>query len=526
MPGASKKIQLGVSFIASAALMAAMTSCTISPSSQGDGNRDGTIILAVAGEVTSIDPVNADYSQADMIESTLYDTLVSYDSSGKIVPKLATEFTQSADAKSITIKLRDGVKFHDGTPLEASDVVYSLTRYQELGRGVANLISSFESAEATDTSSVKINLKRPDSTMLGALSKIYIVNADLVEKNAGSDRGQTWLQSNDAGSGAYVTKAGPGAGDVTVEAFAGYWNVRNDRPQQLIFRRIDESGTQRDELRAGNIDIALYLNSRDAEELKNTAGITTGSLPQALQTYVFFNTTTGPTADVRVRRAIELAYDYSGGLQGIRGGFGTIANGPLPETLPCRIEDQPNAQNKEEAKKLLADAGAENLKLTMRFQPAFPAMSREATLLQSNLKEIGVDLELQPIAFPDYLKSLGSPDTIPQMALIEDFAQYPDPGVMLIKGYRSTATGTNKAGFSDPKVDQLLDAAEASADATERCGLYKDAQKIINDQVPAINMYTVGQPAGWRSDIKGIDPSPTVLLLAPAETLRVGDGQK
>lgn len=507
-----------------AALTIGLAGCVADQSTPGTSTTDDrrkTVIIARAGEVTSVDPVNADYAQADIIASTLYDTLVTYDDSGKVAPRLATQFELSDDAKTITLTLREDVTFHDGAKLQPADVVYSLDRYKAIGRGVANFISGYASSKVQGTNQVVVNLAQPDSLALGALSKIYILNSKLVEQNAGSDQAETWLANNDAGSGAYTLKQGPSAGDVNVALFDQYWDKADGRPVAMIFRRIDESATQRDALKAADIDIALSLVSQDAAALNGAEGITSGSIDQALQTYVFFNTTTGPTADPKVRKAIQLAYDYAGGLKSIRGGFGDIATGPLPTTLPCRPDTSAYAQDVDRAKKLLAESGQSNLKLTMRFQPAFPAMAREATLFQSNLKDIGIDLQLEPIAFPDYLKSLQNAKTIPQLALIEDFSPYPDPGVMLIKGYRSTAKGSNKAGYSNPKVDDLLTQAETSGDADQRCRLYQDAQKLIIDDAPSVNMYTVAQPAAWRSDIQGVVASDTVLLLAPAATLRV-----
>ncbi len=197
--------------------------------------------------------------------------------------------------------------------------------------------------------------------------------------------------------------------------------------------------------------------------------MTVQSQPVNLQANIFFNVMNGPTANKAVRQAIQMAYDYTGGLETIRGGNGTIATGPLPGQFSCRPEMPAYGQDLEQAKKLLSDAGMFDLTLTMKFQPVFKEQEREATLLQSNLAQIGVTLELEPIAYADYLSALKSPDSIPQMMLATDFAQYPDPGVMLVKTYKSDQVGTNKSGYRNPTVDELLGRAAETSDA--RCGV-------------------------------------------------------
>ena len=233
---------------------------------------------------------------------------------------------------------------------------------------------------------------------------------------------------------------------------------------------------------------------------------------------MIFNTQVGPTADPRVRRAIRLAYDYAGGLKAIRLGNGEIANGPLPAAMPCRPDLPPIAQDLAGAKQLLKDAGQEKLALKMLYQPQIEVQRQEATLLQSNLRDIGVELTLEPVTFASYMGMLSKVDTIPQMMLLDDFAQFPDPGAMLFKGFRSNAVGTNRSGYSNPEVDKILDAAIATADNDKRCDLYKQAQVIIDADSPQMTMYSVGRPVPYRDQqLQPVQVSYVVFPLAPAD---------
>src|SRR6056297_2953167 len=154
----------------------------------------------------------------------------------------------------------------------------------------------------------------------------------------------------------------------------------------------------------------------------------------------------------------------------------------------------------------------------MKFQPVFETQTREATLIQSNLAQLGIDLTLEPIAFPDYLASLGSPDTIPQMILMLDFAQFPDTGVFLIRSFHSQSIGsTNRSGYSNPELDRLLDAASVDPDEDSRCETYKEVQRLVENEGLYMDMYLLTRPVAFRPDqVAGIAGSPVVYPLAPA----------
>ena len=485
---------------------------------QGSFDRSKSVIFANGGALTTLDPLRTDYAQTSFAVNATYDSLVTFDKNARIVGRLAESFHVADDVKSISIRLRPGVLFQDGKPLTADDVAFTLDRLKRLGIGIAGQISEYDSTVISDPLNLTIKLKQPSAIFLGALSKIYVLNSKLVAANAGTDDGQTWLQSHVAGSGPFSLSIQQGL-NTFLALNPNYWDKVEGRPATIVLRRIDEGSTQRDEIRSGNVDLAILgMGYRDAAGLVANGIAKDAQLRPALQANVVFNTRHGPTADPRVRRAIRLAYDYEGGLKNIRLGNGTIANGPLPTTLPCRPDLPQSKRNLEEARNLLNEAGVKNLQLTLRFQPTIEVQRLEATLLQSNLAEIGVTLDLQPITFANYLQTLANIDTIPQMILLDDFAQFPDAGAMLFKTFRSGAVGTNRSGYSNPDVDKLLDDAVQTKDEAARCELYKKAQSIIDGDSVYLSMYTVGRPAPYRpQQLKPLDASWVVFPVAPSD---------
>jgi peptide/nickel transport system substrate-binding protein len=500
---------LAVGAVASVAL----TACSAGGTNSNNSGGGSALNVGYTQPLQTLDPIHSDQNQTNSIDDTLYDTLLTYDAQNNLIGSLATAYTVAPNSKSVDITLRSGVKFHDGSELTSADVKYTFDRYVAVGQGIASQLSDYASTAITDPTHLTINLKTANALFPANLSKLYILEQKLVSAHAGSDQGQAWLQSHDAGSGPFqVTN---GTVPVSVSRFADFWQFDPKRPKGIVFQQIAESPTKADKLKSGDLDIALNLQTADAKGIEKANGVTVDwvSVPNAA--YIFMNTAYGPTANPVVRKAMQLAYNYSGGLNEIRGGEGQILNGPLPQSMPCLVTTPAFSQNLAEAKSMLASAGLSNLKLTLRFQPSISDQVREATLFQSDLRTIGVNLTLTPITFPDYLSSLSHPSTIPSMVLLQDTAPLPDSGVYLIKAYDSSNIGTtNRGAYKNATVDNLLNQATVTNDANARCGLYKQAQDQINKDAVAIDMYTLKAPLAYRTGLTGVAASQLVFPMS------------
>lgn len=472
-----------------------------------DAQGKSILVVGQTGPIDTLDPLHADVSRTDNVNSGLYNTLISYDQDGKVVPQLATEWTISPDVTSIEFTLRTDVKFHDGTPLTAADVVYTLDRLKRLGQGISSMIGNYKSATATDDSHVKVELSAPSTLMLGALTKIYILNSKLVQQHAGSDDGQAWLHSNEAGSGPYQFEAAqPDTTNVRLSLFKDYWAPDAARADIVIVKRMDGSATQSAALRAGSIDVATEISPRDVLTFQGQPGFTVSRGRSSGGTYVYFNVDHGPTANIDLRRALQYAYDYQGDIDKIQVGGGQLTDGPLPPSTACRPKGETARQDIAKAKELLAASKLTDLKLTMTYDPSFTTMNAEAVLLQSNLRDIGIDLTLKPATFPEYLAMLKSPETLPQMALVIDYMQYPDPGTMLSVDYTTAAIkqGTSKTAYSNPEVDKLIEGAIVNPDPAARCDMYTQAQQKIMDDALSINLAYSSPPIVAGPKVSGI----------------------
>ncbi|MGN8025110.1 ABC transporter substrate-binding protein [Microbacterium sp. 22242] len=517
---------LGTALLALPLVATSLAACTAGGSGGGGGGSttaaSTSVVVGFKHEFNTMDPLRADYAQTNMVDNIVYEPLVRFDAGqdNKMVGELATAFTVSHDAKSIAFTLRDKVTFHDGTPFTAKDVKYSLDRYTRLGQGIASQLAGYDSTTVVDDAHVVVNLKAPNAFFINGLANVYILEADAVSKNAGADDAQGWLQAHEAGTGPFEGTGSTSADGTTVKRFDKYWGFDAKRPTQMVFRRIDESATNRDELKAGNIDISFGLSAIDATALKGQSGVSVKFVPTSGQTQLWFNSSTGPTADPKIREGLRLAFDYSGGFKKILDGNGAISSGILSPAFTCRADAKPSAQDKAKAKQLLAGLGSTALDL--RYQSVDSTQTQIATLFQSNLKDLGVTVNLVPIAFPDYLKTLSDPASIPGLTLINDYILTPDPGAGLDKLYNSANIGnTNKGAYKNPKVDELLSKARTVADAGARCDIYKQVETIVADDSVQANLFQVAFPVGYRSDLKGIDFSWSATPIS-FFTLRVG----
>ncbi|GAA3695975.1 hypothetical protein GCM10023081_36400 [Arthrobacter ginkgonis] len=435
----------------------------------------------------TLDPQQASNATNEFYNAPVYNTLVTFNAQGELAPELAVEWEIAKDAKSLTLKLRDGVTFHSGNPFTADDVVYTLERAKKVGTGVAAFIAGVESATAQDDSTVTIKLRETNLDAINALSMVYILDSALVKQHEGNDNAQQWLANNDAGSGAFAMKAFKPSQQVSLARFDGYWEPLAGRPSVLEMRMIPEASAVRDELQAGGIDIGYEIAAADKPLFESSDKYQVVTIPGPIQTYVNLNMKGKWTSDPRVREALQLSYDYQGHLDTILHGRGKFATGLASDTVRCRAELPALHQDLERAKSLIKEAGAEGATLTLAYQTGPVEHNMAGTVLQSSLREIGLNVEIKNVTFPQYLEMLSSPETVPDLGIAWDFAAYPSVGPMLQRAWHSSAIGqTNASQYSNAQVDALLDASAESVDAQQACDDLVEAQKLIAADRPTL----------------------------------------
>jgi peptide/nickel transport system substrate-binding protein len=510
-PGTARRrarlVATGVALLGATALLAGCAS------GGGDTSaRASTLVIAENEPPATFDPVQADNSTVDEVVIPAYDTLVSYDASANLVGELASEWTVDEAGTSIEMTLRDDVTFHDGAALTAADVVYTLDRIKSLGIGVASLITSYDSATATDDTHLTITLTQADAPFLAALSRVYILNSALVEENAGDDQGQAWLAENDAGSGPYTVTGYTANQSATFEQYADYWGGFDGQAAALEYRYLTDASTQASALQSGDVDIAMDIAPADRATF-DTDGYTIDSSPTNVVLYSFFNMADPVTSNPAVREAVSYAYDYGQHVDTILQGDGSPVNGPIPSGMQCAATDdigQPDF-DLDKAKQIVDDNGLAGTSLTMTYLQATAEMEQAATLLQSNLADIGMTLELQAVTYPQYVELAASDATRPQMGMIYAFPPFPDTSAIMYQLFdpQFIGVGQNWGGYSNPEVTALVQSAQVESDQDLRCEQYQQAEKIVVGDFASVNMANSNIVAVMNDRVSGYTYQPS-----------------
>ncbi len=436
----------------------------------------------------TIDPAKiSDYTDY-MASVNLYDALVTVNAKGEIVPQLAESWTVSDDAKEVTYKIRDDAKFADGSPVEASDVVYSVERLLKINQGPANLFAGVlkaGSVVAVDAKTVKFTLEKTFAPFLATVPAIMILNADLVKANEGTDDGQAWLADNVAGAGAYKLVSWDRGASMVIERNADYYGGWGENPiDEVRWIITNDEATVKSMAASGELTMTSSAQAPDTyTSLAQNERFVIRTEPTQTVFNLKLNTKLPPTDDIHVRKAITLATDYDT----IRSTIfpGGELNGPLPPAFATAYaEDLPKpVYDLEAAKAELAKSkyAGQPIKVSLAYVAGLKFEEEIALLMQANLEQIGVTVEVQPEPWNRITELATKVETSPNIAEIFFSPTYPSPDSMFFTQYHSSAAGTwaSLEWLQDAEVDKLIDDARATGDVAKQAELYKQLQHKI-----------------------------------------------
>jgi len=487
-----------------------------------------TIIYATDEPMVSLDPAwtvaNTDYRETYL----MYDRLVTYrGASTTPEPMLAKSYDISEDGLAYTFHLRDGVKFHDGTTLDANAVVSSFLRALKLGEqggwaGTFIGIVDEEGVKAVDDYTVQFNLRERYAPFVPCLAvqALGIVSPKVMEHETEGDLGKAWLSQNEAGSGSFKLKEYVPNEKIVLSAVKDYWGGV-PKIDEMIVQIITEPSTQRLMLETGEIDGAEDIPVIALSELSKNPDIHVVDDPGFFISFMILNTQK-KLKDAKVRKAIAHAVDFDGIINDINFGRGTRLRSALPKGFPGADESIPLYDyDLDKTQVLLADAGYDKgLELDMLIAP-FEEWIKISTSLQSSLAKVNVKLNIQQFAWPTYIEKLSHGDH--DLALMGWTPDYADPNMQVWFYFysKNAGPGWNFAFYNNPKVDQLIIAGRSETDMSKRLEMYSEIQKITVDEAPYIWLY---QGLGYggltlRSWVKGYVFNPLNAWFIPADTV-------
>lgn len=477
------------------------------------------IVFGGRQAIPVLDPhVRYDWSTR-MAQQAFYDALFKYEGDpAEIKPWLAESWDISEDGRIWTIKIVDGVKFHNGDPLDAEAVRYSFERGLRLNKGVAWMYSAFlppENITVIDPLTVQFELSEPFAAFQSFLPWWYIVNPAQVQANeVDGDWGQAWLVDHEAGSGPFEMGRWQPNALYEMVARKDYWKgwPQGDKaPAGVIYRIITEPAAQKAALLRGEADIVEGLTSDDYVQMARQESVVIQN-HQGMTTFgIKFNTQRGPTADLNLRKAIAYAMDYDA-LVAIYNGDARLETSPFPQGMMGHIDvaDIPR-QDLEKAREYMAKTEWANGGLTLQYVhlTGLEEARRIGLVLLDNLKELGITVEMVSDTWPNMVARGADVETSPNMTSVFTTPISTDPDSVAYQ-YHPSSHGQYYAMhfYNNPEVAEWIEQARAATEWDTRAELYAKVQtQVVADQPEIFGML---QNRRWahQSYLKGFNFSP------------------
>jgi peptide/nickel transport system substrate-binding protein len=448
------------------------------------------------GETANFDPHRVATAVANVYLFPVYDRLVHLDPDASPIPGLATDWTFEEDGTVLTMELREGVTFHDGTPFDAEAVQANIERGQTLeGSTVQAELAVIEEVEVVDTHEVRLHLTAPSTSLPLVLSD----RAGAMISPAA--HGNEDLSFAPVGSGMYeVTDYVPG-GQAVYSRYEGYWDPDAALLRELVLINLQDAPARLNALRAGEID-ATELDVVNAEEAEGS-GLSITAEPGLVYMNLYLNRTRSAFADVRVRRALNHALDRQAFVDFLAFGYGEVASQPFPEGY---IAHNPEAEglypyDPDRARELLAEAGLGDGFTFEAVIPPIDSYVQHAEAIQAQLLEVGIRMELTQ--HPDINQAFFVEQA--RDAMVSIWTGRPDPQMTVNLLY--TSSGFSNAGrHSTPEVEELQAEALATTDPDERMELLQALSLQIMEDALAVPIYFPEQVVAFKPEVVGLQP--------------------
>ncbi|MCV2350311.1 ABC transporter substrate-binding protein [Paucibacter sp. Y2R2-4] len=471
-----------------------------------------TLRWASAGDPLTLDPYAQNETLTNTINGQVYEFLVTRDKQLKLVPQLATEWKQTGPQKWL-LKLRPGVKFHDGRPFTADDVVFSIQRARQPSSQIAMYANAVGEPRKLDDLSVEFVLPQVNPIFLQHLSTIYIMSRGWAEANKATktqdfaNKEESYAAFHTNGTGPFILVSRAPDSKTVFKRNPKYWGTIEGNLQEVIYTPIKSEATRTAALVSGEVDFVLDPAPRDIGRLSQTAGlkIITGpenrivfiGLDQGRDELLYGNVKgKNPFKDQRVRRALYQAVDIESIKTRLMDGQSAPTGALVPSPLGSFNDPALEARlpfDLAAAKKLLADAGyGTGFEFTLDCpNNRYVNDERICQVLASQWAKLGLKVKVnaQPKALffnkvekldtSAYLFGWGGAITDPESIFTSHFRNRGEKGI----------GEYNRGNFKDEELDALVAASSREPDEAKRQQLIKQALKRMADQVHYIPLH-------------------------------------
>lgn len=461
-----------------------------------------TLIIAQGADAKSLDPHATNDQPSSRVSKQIYSRLVEMNEEMEIVPGLAESWTY-VDDTTIEFKLREGVKFHNGEELKASDVKFTLDRMMA-SKKVAHIIEAVTGVEVIDDYTVRVMTEEPFGPLLSHLTHTA---ASILNEKAVTESGDDYGQ-NPVGTGPYTFVEWAAGDRITLESFADYF-AGEATIKNVVFRNITEGTNRTIGLETGEIDVAYDIEPIDKARVAEHENLLLVEGPSLSYNYIGINTTKGPLADVKVRQAINYAIDVETIIEVVEEGAAELATTPIgPRVFGHNPDVEDYGYDVEKAKALLAEAGLADGFDTTIWTNDNPVRMQIAQIVQAQLAEVGINVVIEPLEWGSYLERTGKGEH--DMFILGWTTVTADADYGLYALYHSSQHGGagNRDFYTNEEVNTLLEEGRMATDPEVRKEKYAKAQEIIVSESPDVMLYYKTQNIGAQKNVKGFKLHP------------------
>ena len=504
-----KNFNRAMSLVLAAAMALSLAACGGNQENNGSGGGTAggyknTLTWAQGADVTSLDPHQGKETPAVQVNTQIFDTLVTVDpETSEVVPQIAESWEQTDD-QTYVFKIREGIKFHDGSDLTAEDVKFSLDRARN-SAAVSYIVNFIEEVTVDDDHTVTVKTTAPYAPTLRNLA---IPFAAIVPKAVVEADENAFIQ-NPVGSGPYKFVEWNHGDHVTLKAFDDYYAGKPET-ENLIMKVIPETSQRTIALETGEVDLAYDLAVNDIPKVNSDDKLTVYEIPSLTCWYVSMNMNKKPFDNPKVREAMSMAIDRQTIIDTINAGSGQTADAIIAPAVFGYYSTGVKEYNPTKAKELLAEAGYPNGFSTTLWVNDNQSRIEMCQAMQAMLLEVGVQCNLEVLEFGSFISRTTAGDH--DLAYFGWTTSSGDADYSYYSLEHSTQQGAagNRSFLADPDVDKLIEEARSNTNEEERKELYKElAIKLdeINNNIPvyysSINVGANKKVEGFVMDANG-----------------------
>ncbi|MEV7013834.1 ABC transporter substrate-binding protein [Streptosporangium sp. NPDC051022] len=522
----AKAALLPVLLTGALALAACSSGGSSTPAAQGGGTAAKTLVVDTSFNLKTADPGRTYEPTGLIVGKAAYDTLLTFEGSDvtKPVPSLAESFELSSDGKTLTLKLRQGATFADGSPVTADDVVFSLDRVRDM-KGTPSFLLDGVKVAKTDDTTITLTSENPNPALPYILPNpaLGILNSKVAKEHGATtdsgDKAEQYLNSTSLGSGPYTIESVNISSQVVLKANVKYWGPNKPVYDKVVIRNV-ESATQKLNVSRGDSQVALDLSGDQVNGLPGNLQVS--KTPSANVVFLFANRDSAiskVTSNPKFAEALRKGIDYTGLLE-LAGQGSVQAPGVIPSMILGALPaEQAAKRDVEGAKAALKESGVTDPKVKLEYPSELTlnglSLQGMAERIQANLKEVGITVDLSPAPVTTALDNYRNGKE--ELGLWWWGPDYPDPSDYLV--FLPGKTVGLRAGWKaggDKELEAAGDKAAAAIGDDARKQAYVDVQTKLNTDSPFIPLIQPSQNIVTAASVTG-------LAFHPVWTIDVAD---